>query len=478
MLRLGRKYQHFVHGAGCACFSPVLQQASLRLDAFSRRHFLAGAGATAIAGIVPGPSFAQGPVSKVLLSKVRLFDGKSDTLRAGVQVLIEGNRIASVDATNSAPPSDATVIDCGDRVLMPGMIDAHWHTLYAAVPLAVIATGDPGFVFSASTAEAERTLMRGFTTVRDLGSPVFSFKQAIDSGVIPGPRIFPSGAMITTSGGHGDLRMPSEIPPDSGRLSVSELVGAAAIADSIGGLKQRVREQLLQGASQVKIVGGGGVSSPRSPLDMSTFSEEELRAAIDVARDWNTYVTVHAYAPNTVQRAIAAGAACIEHAHLMDEETASIMADKGVWLSTQPFLSTEDVARQTGPSAERMLQVFAGTPKIYDLIRKHGIKAAWGSDILFSPEITPRQGIMLTHLSNWYTNAETLRLATSVNAELLALSNLRTPYPGKLGVIEEGALADMLVLDGNPLEDIRLIEDPGKNLVVIMKDGKIHKNTL
>ncbi|GEC33197.1 hydrolase [Sinorhizobium fredii USDA 205] len=428
--------------------------------------------------MMPGRSFAQAPASKLLLSKVRLFDGKSDKLRAGVQVLIEGNRIASVDATNSAPPSDATVIDCGDRVLMPGMIDAHWHTLYAAVPLAVIATGDPGFVFSASTAEAERTLMRGFTTVRDLGSPVFSFKQAIDSGVIPGPRIFPSGAMITTSGGHGDLRMPSEIPPDSGRLSVSELVGAAAIADSVGDLKQRVREQLLQGASQVKIVGGGGVSSPRSPLDMSTFSEEELRAAIDVARDWNTYATVHAYAPNTVQRAVAAGAACIEHAHLMDEETARIMADKEVWLSTQPFLSTEDVAQQTGPSAERMLQVFAGTPRIYELVRKHGIKTAWGSDVLFSPEITPRQGIMLTHLSNWYTNAETLRVATSVNAELLALSNLRNPYPGKLGIIEEGALADMLVVDGNPLEDIRLIEDPGKNLAVIVKDGKVHKNTL
>ncbi|ASY70431.1 metal-dependent hydrolase family protein [Sinorhizobium fredii] len=478
MIRLGTNYQHLVHGTGCGCLSPVLQQASRRLDEFSRRSFLAGLGAAAVTGMMPGRSFAQAPASKLLLSKVRLFDGKSDTLRAGVQVLIEGNRIASVDATNSAPPSDATVIDCGDRVLMPGMIDAHWHTLYAAVPLAVIATGDPGFVFSASTAEAERTLMRGFTTVRDLGSPVFSFKQAIDSGVIPGPRIFPSGAMITTSGGHGDLRMPSEIPPDSGRLSVSELVGAAAIADSVGDLKQRVREQLLQGASQVKIVGGGGVSSPRSPLDMSTFSEEELRAAIDVARDWNTYATVHAYAPNTVQRAVAAGAACIEHAHLMDEETARIMADKEVWLSTQPFLSTEDVAQQTGPSAERMLQVFAGTPRIYELVRKHGIKTAWGSDVLFSPEITPRQGIMLTHLSNWYTNAETLRVATSVNAELLALSNLRNPYPGKLGIIEEGALADMLVVDGNPLEDIRLIEDPGKNLAVIVKDGKVHKNTL
>jgi imidazolonepropionase-like amidohydrolase len=307
---------------------------------------------------------------------------------------------------------------------------------------------------------------------------VFSFKQAIDSGVIAGPRIYPSGAMITTSGGHGDLRMPTEIPRNAGQLSVSELGGNAAIADSVGDLKMRVREQLLQGASQVKLVGGGGVSSPRSPLDMSTFSEDELRAAVDVARDWNTYVTVHAYAPNTVQRAVAAGAACVEHAHLMDEQTAKAMADRGIWLSTQPFLTRDDVAEQSGPAVERMNQVFAGTPRIYELARKYGIKTAWGSDVLFSPALAPRQNFMLTHLGRWYTNAETLRMATSRNAELLALSRLRNPYPGKLGVIEQGALADLLVLNGNPLEDIHLLEDPAKNLVVVMKDGRIHKNTL
>ena len=480
MKRLGSKYQHLIHDAGCGCSLPILQQASQRLEQYSRRCFLAGLGAMAIAGAMPGYSFAQasGPSPRVLFTKVRLFDGTSDTLKAGVQVLVEGNAIASVDTSNSAPPSDATVIDCGDRVLMPGLIDMHWHTLYAAVPMAVLLSGDPGFIFAASTAEAERTLLRGFTTIRDLGSPVFSFKQAIDTGVIPGPRIFPSGAMITTTGGHGDLRVLTEIPRDGGQLSVSELAGNAAIVDSVGDLKMRVREQLLQGASQVKIVGGGGVSSPRSPLDMSTFSEEDLRVAVGVVRDWNTYVTVHAYASNTVQRAIAAGAACIEHAHLMDEETARIMADKGVWLSTQPFLSTDDVAEQAGPARGRMQQVFAGTPRIYDLARKHGIKTAWGSDILFSPQLTPRQSIMLTHLTRWYTNAETLRMATSGNAELLARSSLRNPYPGKLGVIEKGALADLLVVNGNPLEDIRLIEDPQNNLAVVMKDGRIHKNAL
>jgi len=182
------------------------------------------------------------------------------------------------------------------------------------------------------------------------------------------------GRGVPKKGGHGDLRMPTEFPRNGGQLSFSELNGHAAIVDSVGDLKTRVREQLLQGASQVKLVGGGGVSSPRSPLDMSTFSEDELRAAVDVARDWNTYVTVHAYASNTVQRAIAAGAACIEHAHLMDDATAKIMADKGVWLSTQPFVSRDDVAEQTGPSFDRMNQVFAGTPKVYELVRKHGIK--------------------------------------------------------------------------------------------------------
>lgn len=346
------------------------------------------------------------------------------------------------------------------------------------MPLPLLLAGDPGIIFAASTAEAKRTLMRGFTTVRDMGGPVFSFKQAIDNGVIQGPRIFPSGAMITTSGGHGDLRMPTEIPREGGHLSVSERMGGAAIVDDIGDLKLRVREQLLQGASQIKLVGGGGVSSPRSPLDMSTFDEDDLRTAVAVARDWNTYVAVHAFAANTVQRSIAAGVPCVEHAHLMDEATARMMADKGVWLSTQPFLTMEDAATQTGPALDRLKQVFAGTPKIYEFARKFGIKTALGSDMLFSPELTPRQSIMLTHLSQWYTNAEALRMATSTNAELLALSNLRNPYPGKLGVVEKDALADLLVVDGNPLEDIRLIENPEQNLAVIMKDGRVHKNTL
>ena len=480
MIRLGMKYRHLLRGADCACCDPALQRASHRLEDYTRRRFLNGAGAALVAGSVPAAALAQtsGPELKTLFRQIRLFDGTSDTLKSGVQVLVEGNRIAAVDLTNSPPPAGAAVVNCGDRVLMPGMIDAHWHTAYAAAPMHALVSGDPGFVFAASTAEAARTLLRGFTTVRDLGGPVFSFKQAIDSGVIPGPRIFPSGAMITTSGGHGDLRPLTELPRSPDQLSPIERMGAVALADSAGDMQLRVREQLLQGASQIKLVGGGGVSSPRSPLDMSTFSEEDLRAGVAVARDWNTYATVHAYASNTAQRAIAAGAACIEHAHLIDESTARLVAEKGVWISTQPFLTMDDTGPLTGPSRERAQRLFAATPKLYELIRKYNINAAWGSDLLFSAELAPRQSNMLTHLSRWYTNAETLRVATSVNARLLALSNLRNPYPGKLGVVEAGAFADLLVLNGNPLENIKLIEDPGNSLAVVMKDGRLHKNTL
>jgi imidazolonepropionase-like amidohydrolase len=475
MIRVGQKYQHLIHGAGCACTTPALVEASRRLDAFTRRGLLGSV--LALAGAVATPGLAQTPPAKVLFRQAKLFDGKSNSLQSNVQVLVEGNRITSVDTGNAPPPTDATVIDCGGRMLMPGLIDAHWHTLFCAVPVTALLSGDPAAMFTSSTAEANRTLQRGFTTVRDLGGPVFSFKQAIDTGVIPGPRIFPSGAMITTTGGHADLRMPSDVPRDPARLSMFETIGGA-ITDSVGELRMRVREQLFQGASQIKVVGGGGVSSPRSPLDMTTFSEDDLKAAVAIARDWNTYVAVHAYAPEAIRRAISAGAACIEHAHLIDEQNAQLMAEKGIWLSTQPFLSEADSAPLTGPSRERMLQVFANTPRLYGLIRKHGIKTAWGSDLLFSPAMTPRQGVMLTHLSQWYSNAEALRMATSGNAELLALSGPRTPYAGKLGVVEPGALADLLVVNGNLLDDIKLIEQPDRNLAVIMKDGNIYKNSI
>ena len=415
----------------------------------------------------------------VAFTNFLLFDGKSNALRGGLRLLVEGNRIKVIASSELTLPEGARTIDCGGRVVMPGLIDAHWHTIFAALPVAALFTAELGYIFLAASAEAERTLMRGFTTVRDLGGPSFPLKQAIDEGLAPGPRIYPSGAMITTTGGHGDLRPLSDLPRSpGGPLSYMERTGGSNIADSADEVRLRVREQLLHGASQIKLVGGGGVSSPRTTLDMLTFSEPELRAGVEAAADRNTYVAVHAYPPAAIQRALATGVQCIEHGHLMDEPTARLMADKGVWLSTQPFLSEEDTGALAGQSRINAHQVFEGTNTLYPLAKEHKIKTAFGSDLLFSSKLAAGQGRMLTHLTRWYDNAEILKMATATNGELLALSGPRNPYPGRLGVVEEGALADLLVTNGNPIDDISLLQNPDRNLLIIMKDGKIYKDAL
>jgi imidazolonepropionase-like amidohydrolase len=296
---------------------------------------------------------------------------------------------------------------------------------------------------------------------------------------VTGPRIYPCGAAITTTGGHGDMRFLSDLPRSpGGQLSYMERTGSANIADSADEVRLRAREQLLQGASHIKLMGGGGVASPRTTLDMFTFSDAEFRAGVEAAADRNTYVAVHAYPPAQIQRAIAAGVQCIEHAHLMDEATARLMAQRGIWLSTQPFVGEDDAAPLTGQSRANFLQMLAGTNTLYGLAKEHRIKTAFGTDMLFSSQWAARQGLMLTHLTRWYDNADILKMATSDNAELLAMSGPRNPYPGKLGVIEEGAFADLLVVDGNPIDDIQLVARPDRTLMIIMKDGTIHKNTL
>jgi imidazolonepropionase-like amidohydrolase len=206
---------------------------------------------------------------------------------------------------------------------------------------------------------------------------------------------------------------------------------------------------------------------------------DELRAAVQAAENWGTYVTVHAYTPKAVRQSIEAGVKCIEHGQLLDDATAKLMAEKGIWWSLQPF--TDDgpsVYAEGSPNRIKQLTMFEGTETAYRLARKYKIKTAWGTDTLFSAQRTSRQGHQLSKMVQWYTPAEVLRMATRDNAELLALSGLRSPYPGKLGVVEEGALADLLLVDGDPLSNIKLVEDAGKNFPVIMKDGVIYKNAL
>ncbi|HSO45527.1 MAG TPA: amidohydrolase family protein [Rhodoferax sp.] len=417
---------------------------------------------------------------QTLFVNVRVFDGQADQLSEPTNVLIEGNKIAKVSrAAISASPS-ATVIDAKGKTLMPGLIDAHTHIMFSTLPQLAVLTGDVGFLNVAAVKAAEDMLMRGFTSVRDLGGPVFGLKRGIDLGLARGPRIWPAGAFISQTGGHGDFRLPNELPARPGDFTFSERSGAAAIADSPDMVRVRAREQLALGASQIKLMAGGGVASSYDPLDVTQFTVSELRAAVEAAENWGTYVSVHAYTPRAVQQAIEAGVKCIDHGQLLDDETAKLMADKGVWWSLQPFLDDEDANRYPdgSPNRAKQLEMTVGTDTAYRLAKKHKVKTAWGTDILHDAAQAVKQGKRLSKLTRWYTPAEILQMATADNAELLALSGLRSPYPGKLGVIQEGALADLLLVDGDPIANIKLIEDPAKNFLIIMKDGRLVKNMI
>ena len=224
---------------------------------------------------------------------------------------------------------------------------------------------------------------------------------------------------------------------------------------------------------------GGGVRIIDDPIESTQYTEAEIRAAAEAADNWGTYVTVHAYTPRAIRQALAAGVKCIEHGHLIDEPTAKVLADEGIWWSLQPFLDDEDAPTLVNPvSRMKMQEVFAGTDNAYKLAKKYKIKTAFGTDILFSAKVASRQGAQFAKMVRWYTPAEALKMATADNSELMALSGFINPYPGKLGVVEEGALADLLLVDGNPLENIKLVEDPDKNFLIIMKDGRIYKNTV
>lgn len=468
----------------CACSSAMCQRLHHRvMTDLSRRSFLGGAAAMlapfAAAGAPSEPAAARNGQQPLLLSNLRLFDGSGKGVREGVQVLIQGNLIADL-LPAAERVEGATVIDCQGKLVLPGLIDAHWHTMLAAISQLAGMSSDLGYLYLVAAQEAQRTLLRGFTSVRDAGGPSFALKRAIDEGLVAGPRIYPSGAMISQTSGHGDFRLRSEVPRAAGApLSLVESTGVAMIADGEAEVLRRVREQLMLGATQIKLLAGGGVASLYDPLDGMQFSERELRAGVEAASDWNTYAMAHVYTPKGIQRAIRAGVRSIEHGQLADDATVRMMRDEGVWWSLQPFLQDED--SNTYPDAARresQRQVAQGTVRAYELAQKYGIRTGWGTDILFNARQTPTQGRQLAKLTRFYDPLAVLAQATGVNGELLALSGPRNPYPHALGRIARGALADLLVADGDPRSSLDFLANPEQNLRLIMKDGKIHKNTL
>ncbi|MES2033363.1 MAG: amidohydrolase family protein [Pseudomonadota bacterium] len=451
------------------------------MTGIGRRTMLGALATTGALGLA-GRSFGQAAVARagVLFRNVRVFDGRSPKLSPPSDVLVRGNLIDRISTEPIPLTPEVREIAGGGRTLIPGLIDAHWHAFMAGTSQPVLMSADIGYLNLMAAQQAEATLMRGFTTVRDLGGPVFGLKQAIDEGATPGPRIYPCGAMISQTSGHGDFRFPFELPrTPGGPVSHSEAMGVAAIADSADEVRLRAREQLRLGASQIKLMAGGGVSSPHNPIESTQFSEAEIRAAVEAAENWGTYVTTHTYTPRAIRQALAAGVRCIDHGQLTDEATAQLIADKGVWWSLQPLTYNAEVFARMSPfSQAKAREVFAGTETAYGYAIKHRVKTAWGSDILFDAGAAARQGSYLAMMIRWYSPAAALSMATAANAELLAMSGFSNPYPGKLGVVQPGALADLLLVEGDPLQTLELVADPDRNFRVIMKDGVVFKDTV
>jgi imidazolonepropionase-like amidohydrolase len=446
-------------------------------------RFLLAALLALAAGTAPAQAPATSPQTATLFTNVRVFDGKGGPQSGPTQVLVVGNTIRRIGsgATAPGPGTVLTTIDGGGRTLMPGLIDAHAHPTFYNLPMAEAVTADGNYLQIRQAAGAKDLLLAGFTSVRDVSGPVFGLKRAIDEGLVVGPRIWPSGPMISQTSGHSDFRTLGQLPSSVVREPIPNVrFGYNYVADGVPAVLVGVREQLMQGASQIKLAVGGGVTSNFDPIDVTEYSLEEIKAAVGAAEDWGTYVAVHGYTPRAIRRAIEAGVKCIDHGQMLDEPTIQLMAEKGIWLSIQPFLEDED-AIPTAPGSDnerKYKQVADGTALAYTLAKKHKVKTAFGTDIQFNPKGAERQAYYLPKLVKWYTPVEVLKMATADNAELLALSGPRNPYPGKLGVIEEGALADLLLVDGDPVANIKLLENPAQNLLVIMKDGKVYKNQL
>jgi imidazolonepropionase-like amidohydrolase len=424
-------------------------------------------------GATSASALTQGE-PETLFRNVRIFDGKSDRLSAPTSVLVRGNRIAAIGPSAAAP--GATIVEGQGRTLMPGLIDVHVHLTLSALSMPQLMAPDltPAKAEAAAAAEANAMLLRGFTAVRDVGGPIFSLKAGIDAGRYQGPRVWPSGATISQTAGHGDFRTPAERARRFfGKPARAEELGATFIADGRDDVLTATRENLRFGASQIKLMAGGGTSSEYDPVDVTQYTLDEMKAAVEAAEDWNSYVTVHAYTDKAVRRAIEAGVKSIEHGQMMSDDTLKLMRDKGIWLSLQVLrATTPDMAPQR---AEKRKGVIEGQPRVWEGAKRLGVKLAWGTDFLFEPALNAGQNANLLELRQWFTPAEILKIATHDNAQLLALSGPRSPYQGRLGVVEEGALADLILVNGDPIANIDLIANPDRNFAVIMKDGRIHK---
>ncbi|MHC4180650.1 MAG: metal-dependent hydrolase family protein, partial [Planctomycetota bacterium] len=387
------------------------------------KRILALAALLLLTGIAPAMAqeTEEEPPPQILIKNVRVWDGTSDDL-VKADVLIKGNLIKQVGGNIDAP--GAKVIDGGGRTLMPGLMDAHVHLALVRRPAEIRNDYDWMYVGALAGKQAEEMLLRGFTTVRDIGGPTVGLHRAIEEGQIIGPRIFSSGPYITQTSGHGDFRNFNEPHPGiTGELSLMERQGWLIMADGPAEVTRAVREALRYGARQIKMMAGGGVSSPYDPLHTVQGGPEEFEAAVKAAEQWDTYVAVHAYTDLAVKQAVEAGVKCIDHGPFLTEETMKLMAEKGIFLSPTARISLttpEAVGLDPGSeTAAKLRQVNEGATNQLKLAKKYGVKVVFSTDQFGAPEIFAEQSKEFLTLAEYYSAVEVLRIATSNVAELL-----------------------------------------------------------
>ena len=418
-------------------------------------------------------------VQTMLIKNIKIFKGTSEELITGKDVVLVGNKIDKIILAGSNSGKYDQVIDGKGGYLTPGLIDNHWHCLLA-LDYAVVFSSPTQYLDAVATWEAKEILMRGVTTVRDAGGNTAGLKLATDQGYVTGPRIYPSQAVLSQYSGHTDFRNKNFLPKEwGGPIDPVEQIGLGLLVNGRDQMLQAVRHNLYQGATQIKLCVTGGVSSYSDPLYVNEFLPEEIEAAVLAARDYGTYVMVHAHSSEGIQRAIKAGVKTIEHGMMADEETVKMMADYSVAASFQALVAKQllDVYKESDPRLAKARAAWDNIDNVMKWAKKYNVKMGWGTDLLEGLDTRKQQLQDLVLKKKWFSSAELMIQATGNNGEIVALCGKRNPY-GKLGVIEEGAMADVLIYNKNPLDDIAIVADYESNLKLIIKDGKIYKNTL
>ena len=410
-------------------------------------------------------------MGQLLFKNALLLDPEKDELLEGHELLVEDNLIREVsDRPITAPSAD--VIDVGGKTLMPGLIDCHVHVVLCEVNIGSLESMPLTLMTANATASLGAMLDRGFTTVRDTGGADWGLKQAVDEGYIRGPRLFIAGKAIGPTGGHSDSRRRTDVGTRC--PCCDALAFSMGVADGVSEVRKAVREEMRQGCDQVKIMMSGGVASPFDPLDSLQFSPKEVAAAVEEAHAFGRYVCAHAYSPEAITRAAHAGVRCIEHGNLIDEASATLMAEKGMVMVANlvAYYAMKERAAEYGMSAD-MLQkndvVIEGGLRSLEICKRAGVPVGYGSDLLGQLQVDQSREFVLR--SEVLSPMEIVRAATSVAAKVLRRE-------GKLGAIQADAFADLIVVDGNPLQNLELFGDQGRHIPFIMKDGAIYKNGL